>query len=161
MPKVTIHKNPYTDLGFLETLKAPQLRSLQGFCSEELGVHALQVTLPRYQEQEQQAVACLERCTRGVLRHCNRLRLMGWCSSTEEGALAALQVLGRGWRPDLSLVDGSHPLVKAEAGSSTSGSRSARMSETADGWHLELKDVHLSESALAALPQGLTHLELW
>jgi hypothetical protein len=102
----------------------------------------------------------VERCARGVLRYCNRLHLTSDLLNPEPGTVdVTLQVLGRWWRPDPSLVDGSSPLIQASAGEDDAVVRDPVTA--AGGWHLRLKGMPLSNAVKAAVPQGLTHVELW
>jgi hypothetical protein len=120
---------------------------------------ALQLPGARTQQELRQLSEALEHCcTQGVLRHCNRLSLFPRVRSTSQAVTSAvLQTLGRWWRPDPSLVDGSSPFSRINAHTS----HNCTPAGTVNGWNLALGELPLSREALAALPQGLTHLELW
>jgi hypothetical protein len=162
LPKVQLLRLLKVDLGFLSTLQAPKLQAIQGnVLSDGSGVGKVQVNLGEVEMGVQQQVALLEECARGVLRRCNRLVLGCTCKNSTDGKLvAALQALGKSWQPDASLVDGSSPHVQFSAPSSMVSKTGAASKAAAGGWHLTVPELPCSREALAALPQGLTHLNL-
>jgi hypothetical protein len=179
LPGVKLLKVFVAHLGFLATLQAPQVQALQSYSDTHVQP-GFRLQLPGGDvddEQQEAELAMLQRCAQGVLKHCNHLRVLGnSCPSrfqtlmeavqedtsyktTAEVTTAALQALGKWWCPDPSLVDGSLLHVQSSA-ASTGGVREAREAERAGGWRLELYGLPLTQSALAALPQGLTYLDL-
>jgi hypothetical protein len=133
-PRLKLLTAASVDLGFLSNTKAPQLESLQttqkrGYTALYRMYLALQLPEARTQQQLQQLSATLELCcTQGVLKHCNRLSIWPRADGTSQAATSALRALGRWWRPDPSLVDGSSPHVQTNA--------PTPFTHTADGWHL-------------------------
>jgi hypothetical protein len=104
----------------------------------------------------------MARCTQGVLKCCNRLTLTTLRLFTHRapsatrletsGAMrAALPALGRSWRPDASLVDGSSPHMQHRYktyGTLVTGREPAPPA----GWELGLWDITYSRAMLADLP---------
>jgi hypothetical protein len=164
LPGVQLLRLSSVDLGFLGSLDAPKLQAIQGNVwhleSGTSGVSRVIVTLQANKDSLKQEAVLLEQCAKGVLRKCNRLMLRGTQKSTEKGTSAALQALGRWWRPDPSLVDGSSPHVQIPAPAEVA-KRAGAATTAADGWYLICSQLPSSREALAALPQGLTRLELW
>jgi hypothetical protein len=165
LPRVQVLKVRRAELRFTAALRAPQLRLLQGYSDMPVRpVFRLQLPggdLSTKQQGGAPPLTMLEQCAQGVLRCCNSLGIEGNDGISDNTAEAALQVLGRAWRPDPSLVDGSSPHGEAQNDADNrTGVRKARRPEGSDGWRLELRAWQLSRRALAALPQGLTHLEL-
>jgi hypothetical protein len=96
----------------------------------------------------------VERCARGVLRFCNHLRVKAVPFDVGSRVCeAALRALGRCWRPDPSLVDGSSPFVRGQGNAD-------RSQLGTGGWSLTLCQVPPFGRALEALPEGLTYLKL-
>jgi hypothetical protein len=98
----------------------------------------------------------MERCARGVLRCCSHLTFkMLWRDPMGQQVLeAALSALGRWWRPDPSLVDGSSPSVGAQ------GDAEGNSHLSKEGRSLTLYGDACIGRALEALPEGLTCLKL-
>jgi hypothetical protein len=105
-----------------------------------------------------------------VLKCCNRLtlttlRLFSLRGPsltrpvTSPALTSALQALGRSWRPDASLVDGSSPHMQ-HAYKTYGRVVTGWDPPPPAGWHLRLSDLECSRALLAMLPQGLTHLVL-
>jgi hypothetical protein len=100
----------HTDWEFLGTgLHGPQLKVLRRGTEVYCCTSDLALELEEPDDAEQQ-LALVERCAKGALRYCNHLSLYS-CQPEPETVAAVLQALGRWWRPDPSLVDGSHPLM--------------------------------------------------
>jgi hypothetical protein len=160
LPGVQLLRLHHVDWGFLDSgLHAPQLRALMGTATKAGDSNGLVIPMDEPDEVLEH-MDLVERCAKGVLRHCNRLHLTSDLLNPEaETVNVTLQVLGSWWLPDPSLVDGSSPLIQASAGDGDAGVEDPVTA--AGGWHLRLSDVYLTRVALAALPQGLTHLELW
>jgi hypothetical protein len=155
LPSVRLLELGLTDWGFLDTgLHAPQLRVLRRDRSSDV------VIWLEEPEDVQHLTALVERCARGALKCCTRLALSPGPQEPEpETVTAVLGALGRWWRPDPSLVDGSHPVLQASARDDDEAG--VGPATGAGGWRLSLRELLVSRAALAALPQGLTHLELW
>jgi hypothetical protein len=139
-------------LFFLDSLIAPQLQFirrtstlLSSMLSDTTLLNSTVVCLDQVGGPDQQA-ALMERCAQGVFRCCSHLALLAPTASSAEVS-SALEALGKYWRPDPSLVDGSSPHVQDQAAASA-------------GWHLALINLPINWSSLAALPQGLTRLSL-
>jgi hypothetical protein len=165
LPGVQLLRLAAVDLGFLATLSAPQLQSIQGNVwhleSGSSGVSRVIVTLGTEGPSAKQQAALLEQCAQGVLGRCNRLMLRGAKKCPESLVMSALQVLGKWWRPEPGLVDGSSPHVHIPAPAEVMIRPRAEGVAVADGWFLILSALPLSRKAMAALPQGVTRLELW
>jgi hypothetical protein len=157
LPGVQVLRLFRVDMGFLNTLHAPKLQALQG--GSGVGSVALNLGVGVGLGQQ---VALLEQCARGVLSRCNRLALECTCKTPlGDLAAAALQALGRCWRPDPSLVNGSAPHVQIPAPSTkVSRTGAAAAAAAAGGWYLKVPQLSCSREALVALPKGLTHLHL-
>jgi hypothetical protein len=157
LPGVQLLRLWSADLGVLASgLDAPQLRALVGTATTA----GNSLCIPVYEPADaQQQVALVERCARGALRCCNRLLLTPFGDVEPETVAAVLQTLGSWWLPDPSLVDGSSPLIQASAGDGDAGVEDPVTAVA--GWHLRLKGMPLSNAVKAAVPQGLTHVELW
>jgi hypothetical protein len=113
----------------------------------------------------QQQAVLLGRCARGPLRHCNLLQICGPHDYlTPQLAVADMQALGKWWRPEPSLIDGTSPhlqpgpVLASTSINASSEERAAHQSE--GGWELRLEQFPCTKAALAALPQGLTRLGL-
>jgi hypothetical protein len=163
LPGVKVLWVKSTDIDFLSTLQASHLQHLQGYAPESFEP-TIELDLPLgNQKRVQQQAALLERCARGALRHCNHLQICGRLDHlTPELAVADLQAIGRCWRPDPSLVDGSSPHLQPDlASTDVSASREETAAQQAEGgWELTLEQFPCTKAALAALPQGLTRLKL-
>jgi hypothetical protein len=110
------------------------------------------------QDSPEQQPALLKQCTQGVLRHCNRLTILGGIDEQASDRIqVALQILTQSWRPDPSLVDGSSPLLAADG---PEGNPVRLGTVMGAGWHLALDFFVRTPPVLSPLPQGLTRLEL-
>jgi hypothetical protein len=172
LPGVQILRVRKVDLSFLDSLVAPQLQVLQGgvgatsdgqphLCTMVLHIKGLHPPV--------QQAAALERCMQGVMRHCNHLEL---CFPKHHSAASTpsdesprrraavlttgFQILSRCWRPDPNLVDGSSPLNPLRL----AGGSNARVASVSGGWGLTLSEADVTSSVAAALPPGLTYLNL-
>jgi hypothetical protein len=159
------------DVSFLDSLVAPQLKVLQrGLGTSLYGepfIETLVLNVYESQTPAQQTEA-LERCMRGVMRCCNNLELcfqqQVFAADTQEEvdscrdalATSVMQVMGRCWRPDPNLVDGSSPLNPLRL----AGGHNIHVASLSAGWGLILSDIVVTRSLVAALSPGLTRIDL-
>jgi hypothetical protein len=170
LPHVQLLKLGMATPGFLDYIIAPQLQVICGRVWHRASLVSTSVLHLTLEDAGSRDSGCeplpakMARFAQGILGCCNRLSIKGAQSTTATEATAVMKALGRWWRPGESLVDGSHPLSQLQESdkySSSSSSPSAEVgAQAADGWHLELSHLPCSRAALAALPQGLTRLEL-
>jgi hypothetical protein len=175
LPHICLLRADSFELRCLDSLVAPQLQALQGGTRESMsdGVCPFTVYLREGEDAEQQA-AMLERCAAGVLRHCNSLsvgRQRGQLSGTTSVTVtAALKVLGKHWRPNPSLVDGTSPFTDVSGVAAAAAAAAAAADEEEDrgtavapkaGWNLALSWLPYNRAALACLPQGVNQLRAW
>jgi hypothetical protein len=155
LPAVKVLQLSSVDLGFLDHLKAPQLQVLQGI-RESSGVTVL-LGKAGLSANNQKLITALEKCTGGVLSHCNHLEIDGPCCSGT--VVDVLQVLGRCWRPDPSLMH-DRALQACTDGKQLADVRDRAPAPAAGGWQLTLSGLPGPRTAMAVLPKGLAHLAL-
>jgi hypothetical protein len=153
LPGLKVFSTEGAGLDFLTALEAPNLQHLRGRSPTD--PFSLSMQVGDAKRVQRQAVL-LEQCARGPLRCCNRLEIWGSCRRGRDGvAVVDMQALGKYWRPDPSLVDSSSPHVQPGSSGARAGAQ-----PPAGGWHLTREAIDCTKATLAALPKGLTRLEL-